>query len=247
MHTPHPEPSERPRRSLKRKTFYAFGVVLALWAMFAYLLLPGWWDWYFHRHPSFDDTPGITLTSVGIPGDPVNVALVGTREDVDRAMQAAGWKSADALGLKSDVRIAADTVLDRPYEDAPVSSLFLYGRKEDLAFEMPVGDNPQHRHHVRFWKSPLADPDGRPTWLGSASYDKGVGLSHTTGQITHHIAEDVDTERDHVIKSLEAAKELNETYIEAGFHKVLSGKNGGGDPWKTDGDLWAGVIKPAGR
>jgi hypothetical protein len=162
-------------------------------------------------------------------------------------MQAAGWKSADALGLKSDVRIAADTVLDRPYEDAPVSSLFLYGRKEDLAFEMPVGDNPQHRHHVRFWKSPLADPDGRPTWLGSASYDKGVGLSHTTGQITHHIAEDVDTERDHVIKSLEAAKELNETYIEAGFHKVLSGKNGGGDPWKTDGDLWAGVIKPAVR
>src|ERR1044071_4402248 len=126
MHESHPTPTERPRRSLKRRTFYAFGAILALWAMLAYILLPEWWNLYFHRHPSFDDTPGITTTSVGIPGDPFNVALIGTREDVERGMKAAGWKRADALGLESDVRIAADTVLDRPYESAPVSSLFLY-------------------------------------------------------------------------------------------------------------------------
>jgi len=211
--------------------------------MMAYVLLPGWWDLYFRSHPSFDDVPGITQTSVGIPGDPVNVALTGTREDLERAMHAAGWRRADPLGLESDMRIAADTVLDRPYESAPVSSLFLYGRKEDLAFEMPVGGSPQHRHHVRFWKSPLAEADGRPTWVGSASYDKGVGLSHRTGQITHHIAEDIDAERSHVIESLRQAAQLTETYIDEGFHSTRHGTNGGGDPWKTDGDLWAGVIK----
>jgi hypothetical protein len=221
-------------------------VVLGLWAMLAYLLLPEWWKLYFHRHPSFDDTPGITVTSAGIPGDPVNVALIGTREDLVRAMQAAGWKLADALGLEADVRIAADTVLDRPYEGAPVSSLYLFGRREDVAFEMPVGSNPQHRHHVRFWKSSESDADGRPSWVGSASYDKGVGFSHTTGQVTHHIAADIDTERDHVIESMKNAGQLSETYVEENFHAVRSGKNGGGDAWTTDGNLWAGVIKPAG-
>jgi hypothetical protein len=28
------------------------------------------------------------------------------------------------------------------------------------------------------------------------------------------------------------------------FHKVRSGKNGGGDPWTTDGSLYEGVIAP---
>jgi hypothetical protein len=32
-------------------------------------------------------------------------------------------------------------------------------------------------------------------------------------------------------------------YKVAGFHKQLEGKNGGGDPWYTDGVLWVGVIK----
>src|SRR6185369_11715834 len=103
-------------------------------------------------------------------------------------MLAAGWHAADPLGLRSDLEIAADTVLARPYEDAPVSNLYLFGRKEDLAFEQPAGDDPRRRHHVRFWKSSKVDDQGRPAWVGSATYDQRVGLSHTTGQITHHIA-----------------------------------------------------------
>ena len=121
----------------------------------------------------------------------------------------------------------------------------MYGRKEDLAFEKPVGDNPQHRNHVRYWKTTQADDDGRPMWVGYASYDKGVGLSHTTGEVTHHIAEDVDTERDRLFKDLKETGRLSDVSVEKGFHKTLSGKNGGGDPWKTDGDLWIGVIAPA--
>jgi hypothetical protein len=71
-----------------------------------------------------------------------------------------------------------------------------------------------------------------------------VGLSHTTGQITHHIAPDVDTERDHVFATIKKTNKLTETYQVKGFQKVLQGKNGGGDPWHTDGDLWVGVISP---
>jgi hypothetical protein len=202
------------------------------------------WHRYVHKHPALDDVPGITETTLGIPGDPINVALIGTKQDVERILRAAKWYPADPLGLRSDVKIAADTVLERPYDEAPVSSLYLFGRKEDLAFEKPVGDNPRQRNHVRFWKSEKLDPDGRPVWLGSATYDERVGLSHTTGEITHHIAPDVDAERDRLFKDLAGTGDLSETYVVNDFHKVREGKNGGGDPWHTDGNLRVGVIAP---
>jgi hypothetical protein len=83
---------------------------------------------------------------------------------------------------------------------------------------------------------------GRPLWIGSATYDTRVGLSHTTGEITHHIAPDVDAERGHLFQSLDATGKLLETYQIDDFHRVRNGRNGGGDPWSTDGELWTGVI-----
>jgi hypothetical protein len=89
------------------------------------------------------------------------------------------------LTLDSCLEIAEASVLKRPYDDAPVSNLYLFGRKQDLAFEQAVGGDPRHRHHVRFWRTDDVDTDGRPVWVGSAVYDERVGLSRTTGQVTH--------------------------------------------------------------
>jgi hypothetical protein len=97
---------------------------------------------------------------------------------------------------------------------------------------------------VRFWRSEKSDPDGRPVWVGSATYDQCVGFSHTTGQITHHIAADVDAERDHLIDGLQQTGDLAEVYTIDHFHQALEGRNGGGDPWRTDGRLLVGVIAP---
>lgn len=133
-------------------------------------------------------------------------------------------------------------MLKRPDPEAPASSLYLFGRKEDLAFEQPVGDNPRQRHHVRFWRTPLEDPDGRPVWVGSAVYDEHVGFSRTTGQITHVTGPDVDAERDYLFHNLEQTSDLSETMAVNGFHKIHEGRNGGGDPWHTDGKLDLGVI-----
>jgi hypothetical protein len=230
------------RRSiLKRLAVLASGLLL-LYLAVAYLLLPLLWTRYAHRHPSLDDVPGITHTADGIPGDPINVALIGTKAEVITIMLAAKWYPADPLSLRSCLEIAEATVLKRPYDDAPVSNLYLFGRKEDLAFEQPVGPDPRHRHHVRFWQSDKIDADGRPVWVGSAVYDKRVGLSRTTGQITHVTAADVDAERDYLFQCLEQTGDLAERYVVDGFHKQLEGRNGGGDPWHTDGKLYVGVI-----
>ncbi len=216
--------------------------LLLVWLIAAYLVVPFLWERYALHHPSFDDNPRITRTSDGHPGDPLNVSLIGTQAQVDAIMRAAKWYPATALGLKSDLKIAADTALSRPDDEAPVSNLFLFGRKEDLAFEQPVGDNPRQRHHVRFWQTGKNDDAGRPIWIGSGSYDERVGISHTTGQITHHIAPDVDMERDHLFDNLKQTGELAERYIVDDYHQVREGRNGGGDRWFTDGKLYVGVI-----
>jgi hypothetical protein len=108
---------------------------------------------------------------------------------------------------------------------------------------MPVGPDPRKRHHVRFWKTDKLDGDGRPVWIGSATFDERVGVSDTTGEVTHHIAPDVDAERDHLMATLKETGDVTEEYSAPGFHKVRDGKNGGGDPWYTDGDLEVAVIK----
>jgi hypothetical protein len=236
-------PPARPKNTAWTRPAIGLALGVGLYVAVAYALMPAIWKRYARRHPAIDETPGITVTGDGHPGDPINVALIGSENDVKRIMRAGGWFPADPLGLRSDVKIAADTVLARPYDTAPVSNLFLWGRKEDLAFEQPVGNDPRQRHHVRFWKSAQLDDSGRPAWMGSATYDKHVGLSHTTGQITHHIAADVDAERDHLFQCLDQTGELTDRQTIDEFHTVLAGKNGGGDPWHTDGRLLVGTVQ----
>jgi hypothetical protein len=220
------------------------GGLLGGYVLAAYLVAPGLYTLFAHRHPNFDDMPRISYTHDDHPGDPINVALIGSEEELKKIMAAAGWYAADPLTLRTSLKIAEASVLKRTYDDAPVSNLYLFRRKEDLAFEQPVGKDPRQRHHVRFWRTDLVDEDagGRPVWIGAAIYDKKVGLSHTTGQITHHTAADIDAERDYLFSDLEKTKGLSETFVVDGFHKIRQGRNGGGDPWQTDGKLLAGVI-----
>jgi hypothetical protein len=227
-------------KHLPRWAWAVIGIAIA-YLLSAYFVLPQIDKRRERRHPDLLDSGCLTHTATGLPGDPLNIALVGSEEDVIRALIAAGWRPADALSLKSSLRIAVDTVVDRPDADAPVSNLFLYGRKEDLAFEKPIGHSPRERHHVRLWRSSTLD-EGRPMWFGAATHDIRVEFSRTTGQITHRIAPDVDAERDLLISDLTKAFPLMKTYVKDGFHKELQGRNGGGDPWHTDGRLIVAVL-----
>lgn len=231
-----------PAAKTLRRAAILFGTFIGSWFLFAYILAPFFWRSFAHLHPALDAAPTITLTGDKHPGDPLNLALIGTREEVEKIMRAAKWYAADPLGIRADVRIADDTILKLPYDRAPVSSLFLFGRHQDLAFEQPVGGNPSQRHHVRFWQAGKLDGQNRPLWFGSATYDERVGLSYTTGQITHHIAGNVDAERDHVLATLRQTGELAAvTYVD-NFQRQRSGRNGGGDLWKTDGRLGLATI-----
>src|SRR5262245_53615489 len=125
-------------------------MLLGAYAVLAYLVVPAGWRLHNFRHPALGSAPRITHTANGIPGDPLNVGLIGREEDVAAAFLAAGWYPADPITLRTSLRIARASVFRRTYDDAPVSNLYFDGRKQDLAFEQPVGNSPRQRHHVRF-------------------------------------------------------------------------------------------------
>jgi hypothetical protein len=228
--------------SRRRRRLAWLLALLAVWAVASYLVVPTIWRGYFQRHPLLAGGPRISHTADGHPGDPVNIAVLGSEEQTVRAMTAAGWFPADPITLASSVRIVMDSVFRRPDDEAPVSDLFLFGRKQDLAFEQPVGDSPRQRHHVRFWRWDRVE-DGRPVWFGSATFDERVGVSHTTGQVTHHIGPDVDAERDRIAGELRKAGWVTQVRWVDDFHKHREGTNGGGDAWRTDGRLAVVVLE----
>ncbi|WP_156516056.1 MULTISPECIES: LssY C-terminal domain-containing protein [unclassified Rhodococcus (in: high G+C Gram-positive bacteria)] len=242
--------------------FFAYSGVAAIWL--AYVLLRdgvvGGWQlpllvvfWLFVTYLVLPRLHGI-LTSVYVPnyfigrartsdgllGDPVNLGLLGDEAQIQEAFDVAGWTRADDLGLGSSWHLVRRIASRRSYAQAPVSPLYLFGRQQDFAYQREVAGSPSKRHHLRLWRCPPGWllPGGFPVhWLGAATYDRRVGLSLFTLQVTHKIEEDIDVERDFVVGTLtEATPTVTVRTLErfaSGYHT----RNGGGDRILTDGDL----------
>jgi hypothetical protein len=214
-------------------------LLVPFWLLVAYLALPR-----LHRVLTYLYVPGYfigrTRTSAGLLGDPVNLALLGTEAQVHAAMGSAGWTRADEVTLRSSVRITTATLSGKPYPEAPVSPLYVFDRRQDFAYQQDVPGRSSQRHHVRFWRCPQGWrlPGGYAVdWLAAGTFDRSVGLSLMTFQVTHRIALHIDVERDHIVRSLtatnpEAAVERIR-HFSTGYHA----RNGGGDMMITDGDL----------
>jgi hypothetical protein len=221
---------------LERVLLLALSLVGA-YTLLAYLALPALWTHHEHQK-GLASLPMMTRTAQGIPGDPINVGLVGDNKEVLCGMQSAGWYPADPVTFRSSIEIAGSVLLDRPYRDAPVSPLFYLDRREDLAFEKPDGSSADRRHHVRFWKVLAKGQEQRPVWLGAVTYDRSVGVSRYTGAITHHIGPDIDAERKMLAADLENAGMVDAKYQVTGIGPTMDGRNGGGDLYYTDGEVW---------
>lgn len=221
-----------------------FIIAILAYGLLAYFFLPFFWRHY-GAQPAMSASPAVTRTKEGIAGDPLNVGLIGDEAELQRAMAEAGWLPADPLRLHSLWDMAKTLALKEPYPQAPVSHLYLFGRKEDLAFEKAAGPTLKQRHHVRFWRADALGIPGRPFWIGAATFDVSLGLSRYTGQILHHIAPDVDAERDRLIADLQAAGRLASLHTVSGIGPTLNGRNGEGDWYYSDGDVAIGVLSPA--
>ena len=129
-------------------------------------------------------------------------------------------------------------IRNKPYEQAPFSSLFLFGRKQDIGFQQPIGNSPRKRHHIRFWGvdvDKIDDPldikfwtekkkinvNDCLNWIGAGSEDLGFGFSRLTFKISHRINHRVDNERKYILDLLKNKKLIGKiTYYKPGGFKV---------------------------
>ena len=214
-------------------------LLVVFWVVVTYLLLPR-----LHRILTRLYVPGYfigrTRTSDGLLGDPINLALLGTEAQVHTAMTEAGWTCADDLTLRTGRRIVTSTLSRRSYAEAPVSPLHLFDRQQDFAYQQEVAGSPSKRHHVRFWRCPEGWmlPGGYSVdWLAAGTYDRSVGLSLFTLQVTHKIEADTDVERDFIVASVTRTEPAVDVEVISNFSTGYHSRNGGGDLIETDGDL----------
>jgi hypothetical protein len=165
--------------------------------------------------------PRFTITGDGLPGDPVNLVLIGTRQQLCAAFAIAGWSEADRLGLASSWRMVRAFCFNSPYATAPFSTLYLFGRGQDVGFQKAIDNSPRKRHHIRFWASSLTRAEAtlgtagfwlntdrpphheRVLWVGAGTKDTGLSLTQLTFQITHATDADTNIERDYIISELQ--------------------------------------------
>jgi LssY C-terminus len=179
--------------------------------------------------------PRFTITGDGLPGDPVNLVLTGTLQQLRSAFATAGWSEADRLGLSSSLRMIGAYVLNRPYPTAPFSTLYLFGRGQDIGFQKAIDDSPRKRHHIRFWALALTyaeqtvgtaafwlntdrPPEGaRVLWVGAGTRDTGFSLTRLTFQVTHATDADTNAERDYIVTELSRSRVIgNVTSYQSG-------------------------------
>jgi hypothetical protein len=168
--------------------------------------------------------PLYCVTPDGFASDPLNIAILATRQELADAMRSSGWYRADAHTYRNLAREVLSYFTRVEYPNAPVSNLYLLGRKQDIAFEIPLQTGRGNRHHVRFWATSFdADKaldrgaihwrtsasgfpdDERVLWLGAASLDVGVTAIRHNFQITHMIHPNTDQERNLIIEQLDKA------------------------------------------
>lgn len=119
--------------------------------------------------------------------DPVNIALIGTRPQVESAFKTAGWSGESPHSVVSLYRLYHCLVQRMGYGTAPMSRLTLNGVLPTTSYQKSL-DTITRRHHIRLWRQGTSD-----VWLGAASED--IGLTVSAMHVTHLVDRQVDNER----------------------------------------------------
>jgi len=134
--------------------------------------------------------------------DIVNIAFLGSRQQLAQAFTAAGWAQADAPSRKTRTQALYAFNAMRAYAAAPVSALLYKGTLPELVFEKSLNTITK-RHHIRVWYAGVVD--GRELWLGAATHDTGAAFNLQSLSFTHRIDRNIDDERDKITTDLRFA------------------------------------------
>lgn len=204
----------------------AFIALLATYVLVAYFLIPTAIR-LFRLFQRPKHIPLYSTTPDGFASDPINIGIIASQAELTTAMTQAGWFLAEKRSLTTIYKLIHSYLFNRPYSTAPFSNLYLFGRKQDLGFQLPVGPHVGMRHHVRFWATDLptseyhkhqqifwkkhAKHSTKTLWVGAALLDTGLGIIRHNAQLTHHIHPNTDQERDLIVSELKSTGLIKKT------------------------------------
>jgi hypothetical protein len=172
-------------------------------------------------------------------GDPINVILLGTLEDLDSAFLRAGWVSAKPASFRTVSREIVAGLANRQSIGAPLATQYFRGRPQDFAYQL-AGPNARYRHHARIWQL-----DSLATvWVGAATEDAGMKVNPFRGRFTHAIRPDIDGERDRIVQELEASGCADLVDFVTMPGAVQHGRNYTGQRFVTDGRTVVISVRP---
>lgn len=178
----------------------------------------------------------------GKPGDPLNLVVIGSEREIQAAFEKAGWVEPSRASGESIWAATRAILGEVGYGKAPVSDLYLFGRREDLAFAKML-NTVAKRHHLRLWRAGAVTPDGREVWLGAATHDNGYDIR--PGVVSHAIDPDLDDERAKVGADLAATRLVRAEELISRTNPLSEGLTATGASWKTDGRLLAIELSPS--
>jgi hypothetical protein len=186
---------------------------------------------------SIDSLPRRVNDQFKNQGDMVNFVIVGSEKDVQAALDAATWHVADTSNENAVLNAVMQTYDNKDYLAMPMSTLYLFGRKQDFGYEMaePIA-MVASRHHFRIWKAPFTWR-GSQVWCGAGTHDIGFAKDKRNGSVTHKIDPAVDGERDNIGASLQKANKAKTLTYYLPTNPVQDAKNATGDGYHSDGRL----------
>jgi LssY-like putative type I secretion system component LssY len=182
--------------------------------------------------PSF---PTRSTTVKLADADVVNLAFIGSREQVEAAFPQAGWSSSDPFSRHSFVHTFYAFLNDSTYDRAPMKTLLLDGRPADMSWQKSLNSY-NRRDHLRMWQWSETS-DSEIVWLSSSTHDTRATLSVKQHSFVHHIAPDIDDERSTVIRDLELAGCVKSLHLVPRRNVTNFTQNANGDTVRTDGEL----------
>ncbi|MEJ2007107.1 MAG: LssY C-terminal domain-containing protein [Acidobacteriota bacterium] len=191
-----------------------------------------------------EKSPRRVVSKKGNPGGPINLVLVGSEDEIRTAFEKAGWTAAQNKNANSLWKTFEAVVKGKGYDAAPMSTLYVYGRPEDMAFEKMLNTFTM-RHHLRIWKAPMTAPDGRQIWLVVANHDNGFDIR--PGVISHSVDPHVDLERAKVGADLGMTGFVAAEELVGRSNPVRSGLTATGGEWESDGRVLVVDLKPQSR
>ena len=134
------------------------------------------------------------------PMDLVNLVFTGSEEEMGRAFAAAGWGGTLANSIRAGVGAVRAIAESNSFADAPMRTLLLDGREPEFRLQKSL-DTFEKRDHLRIWRRGET-LNGRQVWASAATRDLGTTFGLHPFGVTHEIQNDVDLERDNVVRDL---------------------------------------------